>query len=77
MAASGSPGLGKQPGGPRGDPPARAVTYLPRRLVMNSSHFKAAIARLPHLLAAPAEISHADMAADGWSCMAELQAAAV
>src|SRR5262249_58910307 len=51
----------------RGDPPVRAVTYLPRRLVMNSSHFKAAIARWPDLLAAPPEISHADIAANGWS----------
>ena len=38
-----------------------------------SSHFKAAIARLPDLLAAPPEIIHADIAGDGWSQMAELQ----
>jgi quinol monooxygenase YgiN len=38
-----------------------------------SGHFKAAIARLPGLLAAPPEIIHADIAADGWSRMAELQ----
>lgn len=42
---------------------------------VNSSHFQAAIARLPDLLAAP-EIIHADIAADGWSRMAELQRAA-
>lgn len=40
---------------------------------VNSGHFKAAIARLPDLLAAPPEIIHADIAADGWSRMAELQ----
>jgi quinol monooxygenase YgiN len=40
---------------------------------VNSSHFKAAIARLPDLFAAPPEIIHADIAADGWSRMAELQ----
>jgi quinol monooxygenase YgiN len=42
---------------------------------VTSSHFKAAIARLPDLLAAPPEIIHADIAADGWSRMAELQPA--
>jgi quinol monooxygenase YgiN len=40
---------------------------------VNSSHFAAAIARLPDLLAAPPEIIHADIAADGWSSMAEVQ----
>jgi quinol monooxygenase YgiN len=40
---------------------------------VNSSHFAAAIARLPELLAAPPEIIHADIAADGWSAMAEVQ----
>jgi hypothetical protein len=44
---------------------------------MNSSHFKAAIARWPDLLAAPPEISHADIATDGWSRLAELESAAV
>ena len=39
---------------------------------VNSGHFKAAIARLPDLLAAPPEIIHADITADGWSRMAEL-----
>ena len=43
---------------------------------VDSGHFKAAIARLPDLLAAPPEIIHADIAADGWSRMAELQPAA-
>ncbi len=43
---------------------------------VSSSHFKAAIARLPDFLAAPPEIIHADIAADGWSRMAELQPAA-
>jgi quinol monooxygenase YgiN len=38
-----------------------------------SSHFKAAIAQLPGLLAGPPEIIHADIPADGWSAMAELQ----
>jgi quinol monooxygenase YgiN len=38
-----------------------------------SSHFKAAIARMPGLLAEPPEIIHAEIAADGWSRMAELQ----
>jgi len=38
-----------------------------------SSHFKEAIARMPGLLASPPEIIHADVAADGWSRMAELQ----
>jgi len=41
-----------------------------------SGHFKAAIAQLPGLLAAPPEIIHADIVADGWSRMAELQPAA-
>jgi quinol monooxygenase YgiN len=40
---------------------------------VHSSHFKTAIARLPDLLAAPPEIIHADIAADGWSRMAEPQ----
>jgi len=38
-----------------------------------SGHFKAAIARMPGLLAGPPEIIHADIAATGWSRMAELQ----
>jgi quinol monooxygenase YgiN len=38
-----------------------------------SIHFKTAIAMLPELLAGPPEIIHADIAADGWSRMAELQ----
>ena len=38
-----------------------------------STHFKTAIAMLPGLLAGPPEIIHADIAADGWSRMAELQ----
>ena len=42
---------------------------------VSSAHFKAAIARLPDLLAAPPEIIHADIAAGGWSSMAELQRA--
>ena len=43
---------------------------------VSSSHFKAAIARLPEFLAAPPEIIHADIAAAGWSQMAELMPAA-
>jgi quinol monooxygenase YgiN len=42
---------------------------------VSSGHFKTAIARLPGLLAEPPEIVHADVSADGWSRMAELQAA--
>jgi quinol monooxygenase YgiN len=42
---------------------------------VSSGHFKAAIARLPGLLAGPPEIVHADLPADGWSRMAELQPA--
>jgi quinol monooxygenase YgiN len=42
---------------------------------VTSDHFKAAIAQLPGLLAAPPEIIHADIASDGWSRMAELQPA--
>lgn len=42
---------------------------------VTSSHFKAAIAQLPELLAGPPEIVHADVPADGWSPMAELQPA--
>ena len=42
---------------------------------VDSGHFKAAIARMPGLLAGPPEIIHADLAADGWSRMAELQPA--
>ena len=42
---------------------------------VDSGHFKAAIARLPGLLAAPPEIVHADLPVDGWSRMAELQPA--
>lgn len=38
-----------------------------------SAHFKTAIARMPGLLAEPPEIINADIAADGWSRMAELQ----
>jgi len=41
-----------------------------------SSHFKTAIAQLPGLLAGPPEIIHADVPADGWSAMAELQPSA-
>ena len=40
---------------------------------VSSPHFKAAITRLPEVLAEPPEIVHADLAADGWSRMAELQ----
>jgi quinol monooxygenase YgiN len=40
---------------------------------LNSDHFKAAIARMPGLLAGPPEIVHADLPVDGWSPMAELQ----
>jgi quinol monooxygenase YgiN len=43
---------------------------------VSSSHFKAAIARLPDFLAAAPQIIHADIAADGWSRMAELKPAA-
>ncbi len=43
---------------------------------VDSSHFKAAIARMPELLAAPPEIIHANLPAGGWSHMAELQPAA-
>jgi quinol monooxygenase YgiN len=42
---------------------------------VSSGHFKAAIAQLPGLLAEPPEIVHADVPADGWSQMAELQPA--
>ena len=42
---------------------------------VSSAHFKAAIARLPEFLIEPPEIVHADLPADGWSRMAELQAA--
>jgi quinol monooxygenase YgiN len=38
-----------------------------------SSHFKTALARLPGLLAGPPQIIHADIPAEGWSAMAELQ----
>lgn len=37
-----------------------------------SGHFKPAIAQMPGLLAGPPEIIYADIAADGWSRMAEL-----
>jgi quinol monooxygenase YgiN len=40
---------------------------------VNSDHFKAAISRMPGLLARPPEIVHADLPVDGWSPMAELQ----
>jgi quinol monooxygenase YgiN len=40
---------------------------------VDSDHFKAAIARMPGLLAGAPEIVHADIPADGWSRMAELQ----
>jgi len=43
---------------------------------VSSIHFKAAIARMPDLLAAPPEIIHADIDAEGWSDMAELKPAA-
>ena len=42
---------------------------------VNSGHFKAAIARMPGLLAAAPEIVHADLPVEGWSRMAELQPA--
>jgi quinol monooxygenase YgiN len=42
---------------------------------VDSDHFKAAIARMPELLAAPPTIIHADLPVDGWSPMAELQPA--
>ena len=42
---------------------------------VSSDHFKAAIARLPGLVAGPPEIVHADLPVDGWSRMAELQPA--
>jgi quinol monooxygenase YgiN len=38
-----------------------------------SDHFKAAIGRMPELLAGPPEIVHADLPVDGWSRMAELK----
>jgi quinol monooxygenase YgiN len=38
-----------------------------------SDHFKAAIARMPELLAGSPEIVYADLSVDGWSPMAELQ----
>jgi quinol monooxygenase YgiN len=40
---------------------------------VSSGHFKTAIAQMPGLLAGAPEIIHADVAADGWSRMAELQ----
>jgi hypothetical protein len=40
-----------------------------------SGHVKAAMARLPGLLAGSPQIVHADAPADGWSRMAELQPA--
>ena len=40
---------------------------------VNSGHFKAAIARMPDLLAGPPQIVHADLPASGWSSMAEVQ----
>jgi len=42
---------------------------------VDSGHFKAAIARMPGLLAGAPEIIHADLPVDGWSSMAELQPA--
>jgi quinol monooxygenase YgiN len=41
-----------------------------------SGHFKTAVAQMPGLLAEPPEIIHADIAADGWSRMGELQSEA-
>lgn len=40
---------------------------------VNSDHFKAAIARLPDLLADVPEIVHVEAPGDGWSRMTELQ----
>jgi quinol monooxygenase YgiN len=40
---------------------------------VDSDHFKAAIARMPGLLAGAPEIVHADIPADGWSRMSELE----
>jgi quinol monooxygenase YgiN len=40
---------------------------------VGSAHFKAAIARMPELLAGEPEIVHADLPVDGWSRMAEIQ----
>src|SRR5579862_2964907 len=42
---------------------------------VDSDHFRAAIACMPGLLAAPPVIIHADLPVDGWSAMAELQPA--
>lgn len=42
---------------------------------VSSGHFKAAIARMPGFLAGAPEIIRADVDADGWSRMAELQPA--
>jgi quinol monooxygenase YgiN len=42
---------------------------------VNSGHFKTAIAQMPGLLAESPEIVHANVPADGWSRMAELQPA--
>jgi quinol monooxygenase YgiN len=42
---------------------------------VSSGHFKTAIAQMAGLLAEPPEIIHADVPADGWSRMAELQPA--
>ena len=39
---------------------------------INSEHLKAAIARMPGLLAATPEIVHAELPADSWSRMAEM-----
>ena len=40
---------------------------------VNSDHFKAAIARLPDLLAARPQIIYADIPAEDWAPMAEFQ----
>ena len=40
---------------------------------VGSDHFKAAVARMPGLLAGVPEIVHADLQVGGWSRMAELQ----
>jgi quinol monooxygenase YgiN len=40
---------------------------------VSTEHFKAAIARMPSLLAAAPEIVHVEVPGDGWSRMSEIQ----
>jgi len=40
---------------------------------VNSEHFKAAVARMPDLLAARPQIIYADIPAEGWAPMAEFE----